>query len=129
MRRQTYAPSMPAGRPSLYEDRFCDEIVAFMKQGFSKTAFAGHIGVCHDTVIEWAKQHPQFSDAVKRGQAARTMNLEQGLLEGEIGPKVTARIFALKNAAPDEWRDKIEHTGPDGGPLQVVVQKFTEGDT
>ncbi len=44
----------------------------------------------------------------------------------ELGPKITARIFALKNAAPAEWRDRIEHTGADGGPLQVVVQKFTE---
>jgi hypothetical protein len=99
---------MPAGRPSLYDPRYCEEIVAFMGQGYSKTAFAGSIGVCHDTVVEWARQHPEFSLAVKAGQAARTQTLEKTLIAGETGPKVTAHIFALKNAAPDEWRDKTE---------------------
>ena len=101
------------GRPTKYDPAFCDDIVALMATGLSKTAWAGHIGVCHDTVIEWAKQHPEFSDAVKRGQAARTLKLEQDLLAGTEGPKVTSRIFALKNAAPGEWRDKVEteHSG------------------
>ncbi len=117
---------MAGGRPTNYQPEFCDGIVEYMGQGFSKTAFAGHIGVCHDTIIEWAKVHPEFSDAVKRGKAARTSSLERGLLENELGPKVTARIFALKNASPEEWRDRHEVTGADGGPLQVIVQKFSD---
>jgi hypothetical protein len=104
---------MERGRPSLYDPKYCDEIVVFMGQGYSKTAFAGSIGVCHDTVVEWARVHPDFSLAVKRGQAARTAGLEKQLLNSIEGPRVTARIFALKNAAPDEWRDKVEtqHSG------------------
>lgn len=117
------------GRPSEYRNDFAEKCRAFMGQGFSLTAFAGHIGVNRDTVVDWQKKFPEFSVAVKDGQAARTMYLEQGLLENEIGPKITARIFALKNADPEGWRDRHEVSGPDGGPLQVVVQKFTEGDT
>lgn len=121
--------AMPAGRPSKYDPAYCDEIVTFMGKGYSKTAFAGSIGVCHDTIIEWAHVHPEFSDAVKAGQAARVQRLEEGLLAGDqLGPQVTARIFALKNAAPDEWRDRREVTGADGGPLQVAVVKFTDDD-
>jgi hypothetical protein len=112
---------MPAGRPTLYEERYCEEIVVFMGQGYSKTAFAGHIGVCHDTIIEWSARHPEFSDAVKAGQAARTKKLEETLIAGETGPKVTAHIFALKNAAPAEWKDRViqEHSGPNGGAIPV----------
>lgn len=96
------------GRPSLYEERYCEEVVAFMGQGYSLTAFAGEIGVCRDTLVEWQHAHPEFSLAVKRAQAARTKCLETTLLAGETGPKVTSHIFALKNAAPDEWKDKRE---------------------
>lgn len=120
---------MPAGRPSKYDPEYCDLARSFMGRGFSLTAFAGELGVNRDTVVEWQHAHPEFSVAVKDGQAGRTKCLEEGLLaEGQLGPQVTARIFALKNAAPDEWRDKHEISGPDGGPIQVSVVKFTDDE-
>ena len=97
---------MSGGRPTKYETKYCQAAIAFMGQGYSKTAFAGSIGVARDTLNEWASVHPEFSAAIKVGQSARVMCLEQGLLSSEMGPRVTARIFALKNADPEEWRDK-----------------------
>lgn len=79
-----------------------------MGLGLSLTAFAGCIGVARSTINEWIDNHAEFSEAVKIGQAKRTLILEQQLLSSEQGPRVTARIFALKNAAPDEWKDKTE---------------------
>lgn len=104
---------MPGGRPTKYEPRFCDEVVSIMKTGLSLTAFAGEIGVARSTINEWMGSFPEFSEACKKGQAARVRYLEQTLLDGNAGPYVTARIFALKNADPDEWRDKREvlHAG------------------
>ena len=29
-------------------------------------------------------------------------------------------IFGLKNRAAEDWRDRVEHTGADGGPMQSV---------
>lgn len=103
----------PGGRPSKYEERYCEEVMAFMGQGFSLTAFAGEIGVARSTINEWMGAHPEFSEAVKIGQAKRTGRLERTLLAGETGPKVTAHIFALKNADPEGWKDKqeVEHSG------------------
>jgi transposase len=108
---------MPAGRPSKYEPEFCDQLLECMGQGFSLTAFAGEIGVARSTINEWIAAHPEFSEAVKIGQAKRTRKLEGTLLDGETGAKVTAHIFALKNADPEGWRDKqeIEH----GGAVQI----------
>lgn len=115
------------GRDSKYEDSMADLAYEVMAKGLSKTAAAGVIGIARSTFAEWEKDHPRFSDAVKRGEAARTLYLEQDLLEAPDGPTVTSRIFALKNAAPDEWRDKVvnEHTGPNGGPIRTVNSEMT----
>jgi transposase len=110
------------GRPSKYDPSYCEAVIEAGKQGFSLTAFAGSIGVCRDTITEWMKVHPDFSLAVKHHSAVRTHTLEGDLLNAETGPRVTSRIFALKNCAPDEWRDKqqLEHTGANGGAIQIV---------
>lgn len=115
---------MPAGRPSKYDPKYCEEVVKVMGKGLSLTAFAGHIGACRDTINEWRSVYPEFSDACKRGQAKRTQYLEGGMLERDMpGPAVNARRFALANAAPEEWREKqsLEHTGANGGPIQSDV--------
>ena len=113
---------MPAGRPSKFDEKYCEEVLEAGRQGYSLTAFAGMIGVCRDTISEWKEVHPEFSAALKRHAAARTYCLESDLLRAENGPKVTSRIFALKNAAPSEWRDRQEHehSGPDGAPIAVM---------
>jgi transposase-like protein len=112
---------MPAGRPSGYKPEFGEEVESFMEAGYSKMAAAGKIGVCYNTLKSWMEQHPEFLTAVKRGEAKRAMKLEADLLDADSGPKVTSRIFALKNAAPDEWRDKhtTEHVGKDDGPIKT----------
>ena len=113
--------SRPIGRPTKYDPAYCDEVISAGEQGLSLTAFAGLIGVARSTINEWIGNFPDFSEAVKRHQAKRTLFLERGLLAAESGPSVTTRIFALKNAAPEEWKDKVqnEHTGADGGPIQT----------
>lgn len=39
-----------------------------------------------------------------------------------VPPDPTSMIFWLKNRQPDKWREKIEHTGADGGPIVVAWQ-------
>lgn len=114
------APTRAVGQPTKYKPEYCDAVMAFMGQGYSLTAFAGSIRVSRETVYEWERVIPEFSDAVKSARAMRVTCLEGGLLSGEAAsPQITARIFALKNACPPEWRDKheVEHTGKDGGPI------------
>ena len=97
---------MAGGRPTKYDPKFCEIAIEVMGRGFSKTALAGHIGVSRDTLLEWSKEHPKFSGAIKIGSAGRVCILERDLLAAENGPTVTSRIFALKNADPEEWSDK-----------------------
>lgn len=113
------------GRPSDYDPAYCEQIVDYMGQGYSLTAFAGHIGHHRETLLNWGREHAEFFDAIKRGKAARTRCLEEGLLSSEVGPRVTARIFALKNAAPEEWKDKVAIVG--GGPGDAPVRVDLSG--
>jgi hypothetical protein len=99
------------GRPTEYRPEYCQAVIDLMAQGFSLTAFAASICVAKDTVYEWIKVHPQFSDAVARARAARVYELETKLLRSRVGAETSAAIFALRNADPTEWRD-IKHIDP-----------------
>lgn len=101
------------GRPSKYDPAYCEAVVECMGQGLSLTAFAASVDVCRQTVHNWMAENPEFLDAVNKAKAKRVAYLERRLLDGEFGARVTSHIFALKNADPEEWRDKreVEHSG------------------
>jgi hypothetical protein len=99
---------MTVGRPSKYDPAFGDRIIELMSEGLSLTAAAAELNVHRDTVYEWASAHPAFSDSKKLASGKRQLFLERRLLSATEGPVVTSSIFALKNAAPDDWRDKAE---------------------
>lgn len=95
-------------RPSLYKKKYCDELLAHMSEGFSFENFAGLIGVHRDTLYEWTKAHPEFSDAKKRGLDLSLLFWERlgiraasGELKG-INPAIF--IFTLKNRFG--WKDQ-----------------------
>jgi hypothetical protein len=98
---------MPAGRPTDYTPELGELILAKMEEGLSLTAAAAELGLVRSTVYLWAEKHPELMDAIKLGQGKRTNFLERRLLRAESGPVVTSSIFALKNSAPDEWREKV----------------------
>jgi len=118
---------MPAGRISGYKKKFCEQVLPFMSQGYSITAFAGHLGVSRQTIYNWMDAHPEFFDAIKEGEAASALWWENALrnttLTGE--GNATAAIFGLKNRIPHEWRDKQvnEHVGKVDSDLTVTWQK------
>ena len=99
-------------------------MIKFLADGYSITAFAGHIGVARATVFNWKNEHPEFMDAVKVAQAKASLEWEKRLrhfsLTGE--GNATAIIFGLKNRAADDWRDMrtTELSGPNGTPIETV---------
>ena len=121
---------MPAGRPTKYEERFCDMIVAHMSEGLSKEAFAGVIGVDKGTIYNWAEKHEEFFNAIKRGEAACRLYYEKAGrsgMQGEIdGFNATTWVFNMKNRFHEEWRDRHEHTGQDGGALVIQIVKHSD---
>ena len=60
---------MPGGRPSKYKKEFCEQVVEFCRDGSTFEEFASEIGVCVETINEWARKKPEFSAAKKRAKA------------------------------------------------------------
>lgn len=122
------------GRPSKYDPAFCEQIVAFMAQGYSVAAFAGHIDVARSTINEWADQHPEFSEALSRGKNKRLLHWETDALRvaQKGGGPGTATIitFGLKNMGGEDWNapDRVEMTGRDGAPLVTTVKIVAADD-
>lgn len=130
---------MKRGRPTKYDPAYCDEAIEFLKDGYSVKAFAGHIGVALSTVYKWADENPDFSDALKAGQAAAALWWERTLRNNaQTGEgSASAAIFGVKNRSQEEWRDKIEQdiTSSDGSmspvdqiAIEVISEAEPEGD-
>jgi len=121
------------GRPTKYDPAYCDEVVEFMKDGYSVKAFAGHIGVALSTVYKWADEHPEFSDALKAGQASAAFWWEKTLRHNaETGEgSASAAIFGVKNRSQEEWKDRVEQdvTSSDGSmsPIDRVSIQVIDG--
>jgi len=101
------------GRPTTFNPALGEEIVSLMAQGLSLVAAAAECGVHKARVYDWEKVHPEFANLVSLARGKRQLFLERRLLTATDGPVVTSSIFALKNAAPADWRDKqeVEHSG------------------
>lgn len=110
------------GRPSKYDPAYCEAIVEHMSQGASATSFAAAIGVSRSTITEWASAHPEFSAAVTRGKAVCAAWWERLARSNAMTGKgnATLTVFGLKNMAPEDWADRIEHTGAGGGAIETV---------
>lgn len=104
---------MPGGRPTIYTPEFGERIITLMSEGLSLTAAAAEMNVHRQQVYDWKEKFPEFNYAVNIAMAKRQLFLERRLYNEELGPRVTATIFALKNAGAADWREKqeIEHTG------------------
>jgi len=107
---------MTAGRPTTYDPDLGERIVSIMEEGLSLAAAAAECDVHRQRVYEWEKQYPDFAELVALARVKRQAFLERRILGADSGPIVTSSIFALKNAAPDDWRDKqeIDHRSGDG---------------
>lgn len=109
---------------SKYSEAYPGLLIEKMSDGFSITATAGEFGVPRKRLYEWAEQHPEFAEAMEIGRAKRVLKLEGTLLDignGKIEAPPAPAIFALKNADPDEWRERREPS--------VVIANLDTSDT
>jgi transposase len=100
------------GRPTKYEPEFCERVVEFMAKGYSKEAVAGELWITKDTLYEWEKRYPEFSDALKQGVELSRKFWEKTAIDNIVysqkGRKADAVlwIFNMKNRFG--WSDKKE---------------------
>jgi len=138
------------GRPTRYDpNRHPGQVLALARLGKTNQEMAEALNIATSTLKEWVKVHEEFREAFKEGKLEADSKVEASLFTRAIGfeyverkvitfpngetrieettkkvlPDVTAQIFWLKNRKPHEWRDKIEHSGEDGGPIEILIRR------
>lgn len=108
----------------------CAIAVKVLSDGHSMTGLAGKLKIGRNTIYEWRKRYPEFDEACTVGMAAAAYWWEQRLVDLAQTNKgnAAAVIFGLKNRASDDWRDRVEHTGADGGAIIVEITRFGDAD-
>ena len=137
------------GRPTKYDPARHPVIAAALaKGGATVEDIAFHCAVTKRTAEGWMRRYPDFLRATtasredfdtqvenslaKRalGMKVRTITvikdgagatIQQKVEEKEIPPDTNAMSLWLRNRQPARWRDKVELTGLDGGPIQHNV--------
>jgi hypothetical protein len=53
---------------ALYKRSYCKRVIALGKRGRSRSEIAKALGVAHQALTGWARQYPQFADALEFAQ-------------------------------------------------------------
>lgn len=140
---------MPAGRPTEYKEEYVKTVLEMAERGATDTEIADALDVSVRTLYRWRALHEDFSHALKIAKVQADQRVEHSLYHRALGferdavkifldktgtpvvvpyreivpPDTTACIFWLKNRKKEEWRDKHEVTGEDGGPIKFVVTR------
>ena len=121
---------MPGGRPTDYDESFCDKVVELGAMGKSVEQIAKELGFAIRTLYLWRDTYPQFMQALNTAkeleQAWWEDQAQAYMLEHKDGPKLNATLWSRSIAArfPKKYRDnsKIELTGEGGAPLIPHIQ-------
>lgn len=91
---------MNKGRPSKYNPKHCKVVIDLMTEGYSKEVVAAELGISRDTLYEWCRRYPDFSDTIKRGELLSQRYWEKIGMDGIMGKipgfKVAIWIFMMK---------------------------------
>jgi hypothetical protein len=95
---------------------------------------ASQLDVTRDTLYEWGKVHPAFSDALTLARAHCQAWWEEKGRSGIADPRFNANLW-MKNMGArfkQDWSEKasVEITGKDGGPIEssIAVRFVKPGD-
>lgn len=123
------ADKNPVGAPTKYEQKFCDLVIEYGKQGLSKAQMAARLNIHRDTLHQWEQTHSEFSDAIKKAVGFAQDLWEERFAQGALGVNEEAQqmnptmmIFLMKNRFPSDWRDKQTTEHEVHGAKKVVVE-------
>lgn len=84
------------------------------------------VGVSRKTLYNWKRANPAFADRWDDAQEGITDDIEATAIEKAIEDRDTALlIFLLKTRRRILYQESIAHTGEDGGPLKVVIERVS----
>lgn len=135
------------GRPTKYKIEYNNIAKSLASRGCKDIEIAEAFQVNEDTIHEWKKVYPDFSEFLKQGKEQfDSGEVENALLKSAMGfkrvvqkldrdgipieileevpPHPTSLIFWLKNRQPVRWRDKqeVEHQGIQQPIINIITK-------
>lgn len=104
---------MSGGRPSLYRPEYGEQARKLALLGLTDEQIAGVFGVNPDTIYEWDKRHPEFSEARARGKVIADAHVAASLYERALGYQ----------------HDDIHITTYQGDVTETPIRKYYPPDT
>jgi hypothetical protein len=125
-------PANKRGRPTEYKPEFADELIEYFSvkpyeyknlprivngeimlvpietaaDTPTMAGFAVKLGVCRDTIHEWTKKHPEFSDAYKMAKEYQenfwTINGHKGLINSKFAELTSVNILNWRKQHSDD---------------------------
>jgi hypothetical protein len=122
---------------TIYSEELATKICDLLAEGKSMVKACEELGVSRRTVSSWLEKKPDFAERTIHARGEWTDDMVDRILDiarDESRDYYTRRleIDSIKWIAgkqrPKKYSEKFLLAGPDGdGPLQVVIQKFTDG--
>jgi hypothetical protein len=102
-----------AGRPTSYKPEFAELVTGYCLLGAKEPQLAEIFGVNQDSIYEWKKRYPKFSEGIKIGREVADAKVAKSLYRKALEGDTVACIFWLKNRQPEQWRDQrdLRHSG------------------
>ena len=105
--------SKTRGRRTKYKEEYCQQLLAHMRKGYSFESFAAVIDCHRDSLYEWTKKHPNFSDAHKKGFELCRLYWEKLFMGAATGAmrNTSAAMIIFKMKCTFGYKDGSEANG------------------
>ena len=98
---------MPAGRPTKYNPDYCEQARKLCLLGYTDDELADFFNVHRDTIYEWKKVYPDFSDALLKGKQLADAEVAAGLYKRATGFSHMIKRNMKSEEGPIEYEDEL----------------------
>ena len=95
------------------------QVESLAANGLTQEQIASALGISETTLHQRKRDSADFAAAIKRGKAKGIALVTNKLMESIKGGNMTGMIFFLKTQAGWKETNVQEHTGANGGAIQV----------
>jgi len=114
------------GRPTKFKAQHVIEAEGLAQAGLPQKYMAQFWGISEDSITRWKDEHPEFAEALKKGEAAKNIKLLQAMFTNateKMNPAL--QIFLAKN-----WlgmKDQTEFIPSQDFPMRIQIVPATNG--
>lgn len=118
--------SNPVGRPTKYHDDYPAQAYKLALLGATDKEIADFFEINQDTIYEWQKQYPKFSESIRDGKVKADSLVAQKLYDKAVGPEwIEEQAFKVKK----KWYDENGKVREEEEVVTVPVKRAAPPDT